>query len=148
MQLQAPRNTGMSITTTRTVLVAVAALLATQPLRHSNAQAASESPRPDSYYVLLTQGMLAGPVYTYPFSTTHFRVEVRNLIVGHATAHDVPIPTDVVMELRSGAVTTAIGTSTQERTEGDFWTVAKGSHLDVENQGQVAVIRAIYIYKE
>jgi len=138
----------MSITITRTLLVACALLLAAQLVRQRIAQAAPEADSSASYYVLLTQGMLAGPAYTYPFSTTHFRVEVRNLIVGHATARNVPIPTDMVMELRSGAVTTAIGGATQERTEGDFWTVAKGAHLDVENKGQVAVIRAIYVYKE
>ena len=137
----------MSMTTTRTLLMA-GALLAAQPVRQGNAQAAPEPNGSASYYVLLTQGMMAGPAYIYPFSTTHFRVEIRNLIVGHATAHDVPIPTDVVMELRSGAVTTDLGGVKQERTEGDFWTVAKGGHLDVENNGQVAVIRAIYVYKE
>jgi membrane protein implicated in regulation of membrane protease activity len=90
--------------------------------------------------------MLAGPVFAYPFATGKFRVEARNLIIGHAKANDVPTPADAMMELRGGAVTTILNGQTQERIEGDFWTVEKGSHLDIENKGQVAVIRAVYVY--
>ena len=66
--------------------------------------------------------------------------------MGRAKASNVPTPADAVMELRGGAVTTIINGQAQERTEGDFWTVEKGSHLDIENKGAVAVIRAVYVY--
>lgn len=126
-------------------------LFAAQSIRHSNAQNAQtaqeqEKDRTVPYYTLLTPGMLAGPVFTYPFATGKFRVEARNLIMGRAKANDVPTAADAVMELRGGAVTTIINGQAQERTEGDFWTVEKGSHLDIENKGAVAVIRAVYVY--
>lgn len=121
-------------------------LFAAQSIWHSKAQVAQEDGRTTSYYTLLTPGMLAGPVFAYPFATGKFRVEARNLIMGHAKANDVPTPADAVMELRGGAVTTILNGQTQERIEGDFWTVEKGSHLDIENKGQVAVIRAVYVY--
>lgn len=124
-------------------------LFAAQAIRHSNAQNAPAAQAKDGtapYYTLLTPGMLAGPVFTYPFATGKFRVEARNLIMGRAKASGVPPPADAVMELRGGAVTTIINGQAQERTEGDFWTVEKGSHLDIENKGAVAVIRAVYVY--
>jgi len=132
--------------TLRVLLVLGILLFAAQSTQHSNAQVAQEQGSPPSYYTLLTPGMLAGPVFAYPFATGKFHVEARNLIMGHAKASDVPTPADVVMELRGGAVTTTINGQTQERIEGDFWTVEKGSHLDIENKGQVAVIRAVYVY--
>jgi hypothetical protein len=113
--------------------------------QHADAQATPGRQGPPSYYVLLTPGMLAGPVFSYPSATGKFRLEVRNLIVGHAKASDVPTPADGVMELRGGAVTTTINGHTQQRTEGDFWTVERGSQLEIENEGQVAVIRAVYV---
>ena len=126
-------------------------LFAGQSIRHSNAQNAQtaqeqEKDRTTPYYTLLTPGMLAGPVFTYPFTTGKFRVEARNLIMGRAKASNVPTPADAVMELRGGAVTSIINGQAQGRTEGDFWTVEKGSHLDIENKGAVAVIRAVYVY--
>ena len=126
-------------------------LFAAQSIRHSSAQNAQtaqeqEKDRTAPYYTLLTHGMLAGPGFTYAFATGKFRVEARNLIMGRAKASNVPTPADAVMELRGGAVTTEINGRVQERTEGDFWTVEKGSHLDIENKGAVAVIRAVYVY--
>jgi len=118
-----------------------AALLA----QHADAQATPGQEGSSSYYVLLTPGMLAGPVFSYPFATGKFRLEARNLIMGHAKASDVPTPADAVMELRGGAVTTTINGQTQQRAEGDFWTVEKGSRMEIENKGQVAVIRAVYV---
>jgi hypothetical protein len=43
-------------------------------------------------------------------------------------------------------VTTTINGQSQERIEGDFWIVEKGNHLEIENRGQAAVIRAVYVY--
>jgi hypothetical protein len=118
-------------------------LVAAQPVRLSSAQ---EKPNSTPYYSLVTQGMLAGPVFPYQFQSAKLRVEVRNLIIGHAKANQVPTPADILMELRGGVVTTTINGQSQERIQGDFWTVEKGASLAIENQGQAAVIRAVYLY--
>ena len=127
----------MHSSTLRVLLLAGPLLLA------AHAQEKRDGP---PYYTLLTPGMLAGPAFPYAFTNGQFRVEVRNLVMGHAKASAVPAPTDVFMELRGGAVTTTINGQTQERIDGDFWIVEKGSRLDIENKGQVAVIRAVYVY--
>jgi hypothetical protein len=135
----------MHTSTFRVLLLVGMLLFAAQSTQHSSAQIAQEK-GPPSYYTLLTPGMLAGPVFPYTFAAGKFRVEARNLIMGHAKASEVPTPADAVMELRGGAVTTTINGQSQERIEGDFWIVEKGSHLEIENRGQVAVIRAVYVY--
>jgi hypothetical protein len=136
----------MSAPTIRMLLLASMPLLAVQCTQYSDAQSTKAPGREPSYYTLLTSGMLSSPVFAYAFSTGKFRVEVRNLVIGHAKASDVPTPTDVLMELRGGTVTTTINGQTQERAEGDFWTIGKGSQVDIDNNGQVAVIRALYVY--
>ncbi len=121
-------------------------LLAAQPIRQVDAQSSNEKPGRQPYYSVLTEGMLSGPVFPYQFQSVKLRVEVRNLIMGHSKASNVPTPTDMVMELREGAVTTTINGQKQERTIGDFWSVEKGASLSIESPGQVAVIRAVYLY--
>lgn len=130
----------------RSLLLIVILLVAAQPVRISGAQGAQEKPGPPPYYSLVTQGMLAGPVFPYQFQSAKLRLEIRNLIIGHAKASEVPTPTDMLMELRGGAVITTINGQAQERIQGDFWTVEKGSSLTIENQAQAAVIRAVYVY--
>ena len=136
----------MSASTFRISLLIAVFLLAPQSTQRSLAQVAEQQGNSPPYYTLLTPGMLASPAFPYAFAAGKFRVEARNLIMGHAKASEVPVPTDMLMELRAGALTTTIDGKAQERIEGDFWTVAKGSHLDVENKGQVAVIRTVYVY--
>ena len=121
-------------------------LLTAQPIRQVDAQGAKEKPAQQPYYSLLTEGMLSGPVFPYQFQTVKLRVEIRNLILGHSKAANVPIPTEIVMELREGSVITMINGQRQERTIGDFWSVDKGASLSIESPGQVAVIRAVYLY--
>jgi hypothetical protein len=121
-------------------------LLAAQPIHQVDAQSSNEKPSQQPYYSVLTEGMLSGPVFPYQFQSVKLRVEVRNLIMGHSKAANVPTPTDIVMELREGAVTTTINGQKQERTLGDFWSVGKGASLSIESPGQVAVIRAVYVY--
>lgn len=130
----------------RNLLLVFVLLVAAQPNQMSSAQEAQKQPSPPPYYSLLTQGMLAGPVFPYQFKSAPLRLEVRNLIIGHSKASDVPTPTNILMELRGGAVITTINGQTQERIQGDFWTVEKGSSLAIENQGQAAVIRAVYVF--
>jgi hypothetical protein len=79
-------------TSTFRVLLLVGMLpFAAQSTQHSSAQIAQEK-GPPSYYTLLTPGMLAGPVFPYTFAAGKFRVEARNLIMGHAKASEVDQP--------------------------------------------------------
>jgi hypothetical protein len=115
-------------------------------VRVSSAQAAQQKTESTSYYSLHTQGMITSPVFPYEFQSAKLHVEIRNLILGHAKADQVPTPTDILMELRGGVVTTTINGQSHERMQGDFWTVEKGASLAIENRGQAAVIRAVYLY--
>jgi hypothetical protein len=136
----------MISTAIRSLLPVFILLFAAQPIRMSSAQENQEKAGAAPYYSLLTEGMLAGPVFPYEFQSAKLRLEVRNLILGHSKASDVPTPTDILMELRGGAVITTINGQAEERLQGDFWTVERGSKLAIENQGQAAVIRAVYVY--
>lgn len=136
----------MISTASRGLLLVFILLVAAQPVRMSSAQEAQKKPGLPPYYSLVTPGMLAGPVFPYQFRSAKLRLEIRNLILGHSKASAVPTPTDILMELRGGAVITTINGQAQERIQGDFWTVEKGSSLTIENQGQAAVIRAVYVY--
>jgi hypothetical protein len=136
----------MISTAFRTVLLIILLVLAAQPIRISIAQEAQKKPGETPYYSVVTEGMIASPVFPYQFQSAKLRLEVRNLIMGRSKANDVPTPSDILMELRGGAVITTINGQAQERIQGDFWTVEKGSKLAVENQGEVAVIRAVYVY--
>jgi hypothetical protein len=130
----------------RIVLMVFILLLAAQPIQMSSAQEAKEKTETVPYYTLVTEGMIASPVFPYQFQSAKLRLEVRNLILGHSKANDVPTPSDILMELRGGTIITTINGQAQERIQGDFWTVEKGNKLAIENQGQVAVIRAVYVY--
>ena len=132
----------------RTLLLVFIVLAFAQPIQMSSAQETREKTERPRYYSLVTEGLLAGPVYPYQFQSAKLRLEVRNLILGHSKASDVPTPTDILMELRGGAVLVTINGQAQEHLQGDFWTVEKGSRLAIENQAQVAVIRAVYVYAE
>jgi len=79
--------------------------------------------------------------------TAAVRLEVRDLVMGPGIARDIPLGARVLMELRGGAAVTTIDGTKQERRPGDFWEVPKGSVLTIENPGDVAVIRAIYLYE-
>jgi hypothetical protein len=136
----------MISTALRSLLLVFILLFAAQPIRMSSAQESQERGGQAPYYSLVTEGMLAGPVFPYQFQSAKLRLEVRNLILGRSRASDVPTPTDILMELRGGAVNTTINGQAQEHIQGDFWTVEKGSKLTIENQGQVAIIRAVYVY--
>jgi hypothetical protein len=130
----------------RSLLCVLILLLAAPPIRKVDAQEIKEKPGARPYYSLLTEGMLSGPTFPYQFQSIKLRVEIRNLILGHSKAANVPTPADIVMELREGYVITTVNGQKQERTIGDFWSVEKGAALSIESPGQVAVIRAIYLY--
>lgn len=124
-----------------TLLVALFLAPTAEPATTPEKGTAEEAP----YYEQLAPGLLAGRATTIPFGGGKFRLDVRNLILGR-TRVSLTLPAEVMMELRGGLVTTSINAETVDRSEGDFWIVAKGSALLIENKGPVAVIRAVYVY--
>lgn len=110
------------------------------------ATASAQQAVADSGYQVLTKGLLAGPVFPIQFRTAKLRLETRNLIMGPGKAESVPITTRTIMELRGGAVTATLNGKRVEHVPGDFWVVKQGDTLSLENQGDVAVIRAVQIY--
>ena len=107
--------------------------------------AAAQRTSPDSGYQVITKGLLGGPVYPVQFRTAKLRLETRNLIMGPGRAESVPTPVRTIMELRGGALTATLNGKRQEHVPGDFWVVNKGDTLSLENQGDVAIIRAVQI---
>ena len=59
--------------------------------------------------------------------------------MGRGETEPIPTPTRVLVEVRQGAVTTSINQEKQNRSQGDFWVVDKGSSFTVQNSGEVAV---------
>ncbi len=98
-------------------------------------------------YEVLTKGLVASRPFAVQFKSAPLRLEIRNLVMGRGDARDVPTPTTILMELRGGTVTTGVKGEMRERHQGEFWTVEKESSLTIRNPGEVAVIRAIYIFE-
>ncbi len=135
------RNTAIG---TAAVLTAIGVVVA----RPTGAQVAPEPATQESkQYEVVTKGLLGSPLFPIQFRSADLRVEIRNLVMGRGEAQAVPTPTRTIMELRGGAVVTTINGDKRERRAGDFWEVEKGSMLALENRGEVAVIRAIYLFE-
>lgn len=98
-------------------------------------------------YEVLVKGVAASRAAEIQFQTTPVRLEIRNLAMGHGQTDAIPVPTQILMELRQGSVISSINQEKRERKQGDFWVVEKGSALTLQNPGEVAVIRAIYIFE-
>lgn len=100
---------------------------------------------PAQPYEVITKGLLGDTPFSVQFRSAPLRLEIRNLIMGPGITDVVPTANRALMELRGGGVVTTINGQRQERRQGDFWTVEKGSRLIIESTGDVAVIRAIYV---
>ena len=107
-----------------------------------NAQADRESG-----YEVLAKGVVSSRPFPVQFRSAPLRLEFRNLIMGRGESEPITAPTNILMELREGGVTTTINQQASERRQGDFWVVEKGSSLLIKNPGEVAVIRAIYMFE-
>ena len=134
------------------VLISLALLcsLATRVLcqeRTQTAQPKGDENRQTSAYELVTKGVVGSSVLRVQFKTAPLRLEIRNLVMGRGETEAIPIPTRILLEVRQGAVTTTINQEQQGRSQGDFWVVDKGSSFTMQNSGEVAVIRAIYIFE-
>jgi len=98
-------------------------------------------------YEVLAKGVVGSPPLQVQFTSAPLRLDLRNLIMGRGQTESIPVPTSILMELRQGGVTTTINQQQQERRQGDLWVVEQGSALTMQNPGEVAVIRAIYIFE-
>jgi hypothetical protein len=101
--------------------------------------------QPASTYQLLAKGVVGSPPFQVQFKSAALRLEIRNLIMGRGETEAIPTPTRILLELRQGGVTTIINQEKVSRSQGDFWGVEKGSIFTIQNPGEVAVVRAIYI---
>lgn len=138
----------------RTFLIATSLLgaLTTCLLLLAQQQAQSPQPkeaenRPDSTYQLLAKGVVGSAPLQFQFKAAPLRLDIRNLVMGRGQTEAIPTPTRMLLELRQGGVTTTINQETLSRNHGDFWVVEKGSTFTIQNSGEAAVLRAIYIFE-
>jgi hypothetical protein len=110
-------------------------------------QSQNEENRQPAAYEVLAKGIVSSAPLEVQFKSAALRLEIRNLIMGRAEAEAIPTPTRMLLEVRQGAVTTTVNQEKQGRSQGDFWVVEKGSSFAVQNTGEVAVLRAIYIFE-
>ncbi len=103
--------------------------------------------RQPSQFELLAKGVVATPPIQIQFKSAPLRLEIRNLVMGRGETESIPTPTRILLELRQGAVTMTTDQQKQERHQGDFWLVDKGTSFTIHNSGEVAVLRAIYIFE-
>jgi hypothetical protein len=100
-----------------------------------------------SEYELVAKGVAGSSPLQVQFKSAPLRLEFRNLVMGRGESEAIPVPTTTLMELRQGGITITVNGQKEERRQGDFWVVEKGSALTIQNPGEVAVIRAIYIFE-
>lgn len=98
-------------------------------------------------YELLAKGVVSSAPFQVQFKSAPLRLEVRNLVMGRGETESIPTPTRILLEVRQGTVTATISQERQIRNQGDFWVVERGSPFTIQNSGEVAVIRAIYIFE-
>jgi hypothetical protein len=102
---------------------------------------------PAAQYAQLAQGILMSgtPIFATD-SIPHYRVEVRDLIVGpKQSAPEVPLKGFALMELRSGIVETTIDGKAERREAGSYWLVPPRSRLAIRNIGEVAIVRVVLL---
>ena len=122
-------------------------LAAQQPAATNAAPQPTQADR-DSGYEVLSKGVVASRIFPIQFKSTPLRTEFRNLIMGKGISEAVTFPTQVLMEVRLGQVNATVRGAKHEYHQGDFWVAEKGDSVVLENPGDVAVIRAIYIYEK
>jgi len=138
----------------RKVFVTSVAVSGALAIRSAGAQRATEptqrpaTAQPDQRpeYEVLAKGIVANRPFQTQFATAPLRLEFRNLIMGRGESEQIPVPTVILMELRQGAITTTIDRDRRERHQGDFWVVEPGRTITMQNPGEAAVVRALYIF--
>ncbi|HEY4846353.1 MAG TPA: hypothetical protein VIH87_00815 [Methylocella sp.] len=128
-----------------TTIVASAAIFL--GLGSGQAQQTQEEQASPPQYESLVKGIAASSPLQIQFKSAPLRLEIRNLVMGRGDTEAIPTPTRILMEVRQGAITTTINDEKHDWRQGDFSMVDKGSLMTIQNPGEVAVIRAIYIYE-
>ena len=105
----------------------------------------AQNQQPETKYETLAKGIAATLPFQVQFISAPLRLEIRNLLMGRGTTETIPTPTRILMEVRQGAITATTSQGKHEWRQGDFWAVENDSSLTIQNDGEVAVIRAIYI---
>lgn len=98
-------------------------------------------------YEPLAKGIVGSGPLRVQFKSAPLRLEIRNLVMGRGETEAITAPTRILLEVRQGAVTTTAKQERQSHTQGDFFAVEKGSTFTIQNSGEVAVLRAIYIFE-
>lgn len=101
--------------------------------------------RPQTKYFVVVPGMVANAPLILKYRSTGLSLVVRDLIMGHGEARNIPTPARAVMELRGGSVITTINGQRTRRLQGDIWRISRGDKLSIENPYDSAVIRAMVI---
>src|SRR5207248_8892453 len=128
-------------------LVCIAQLVLLSQERPQTPPPKEESNQQASTYQLLAKGIVSSVPFQVQFKSAALKLDVRNLVMGHGETESIPTSTRIILELRQGGITTIIDQKKMDRTQGDFWVVDKGSTFTIQNPGQVAVLRAIYIFE-
>jgi hypothetical protein len=98
-------------------------------------------------FEVVAKGIVASPPFEVHFTSVPLRLAFRNLIMGRGETEQIRFDTTVLMELRQGGVVTTINQQKTERASGDFWVVERSVPITIQNPGEVAVIRAVYIFE-
>jgi len=143
MQSFRRRLQGLSFIVVFTGFAAI--LLFAQTQTQTNQNQGNARPEQPAAYEVLAKGVVGTPPFRVQFESAPLTLEFRNLVMGRGESETIPVPTNILMELRQGGVATIINQQSVERRQGDFWVVEKGSSLSLKNSGEAAVVRAIYI---
>lgn len=84
-------------------------------------------------------------LFSEPVAAVGVRMDVRTVVVRPKENTIFPTPNEALLEVRSGALVTTINGEKKERTLGDMWLVEKGSKVELKVQGELAVLRTIYL---
>ena len=121
--------------------------MAAQPPTATTAASQPTQADRDSGYEVLARGVVASRAFPVQFKNTPLRMEFRNYVMGKGITDSFKLPTQVLMEVRLGQVNATVNQQKHEYHQGDFWVVENGSSVVLENPGEAAVVRAIYIFE-
>jgi hypothetical protein len=124
------------------VLFALGLVICLSP---SSAESKHEQDMRSGQYQIISEGLLGSVVIPFQFKSAHIRLEVRDLIMGTGSARFMAAA-QTILEVRGGTVVATINGKKTTYIPGDFFVVNQGSVLDMQNPGDVTVIRAIYIF--
>src|SRR5437660_12826600 len=77
-------------------------------------------------YEVIAPGLLGSPVALFQFKSASLRLEIRNLVMGNASAETAPMPTRTIFEVRGGTLVVTLNGEQRTYLPGDFFVVDKG----------------------